>query len=69
MLKTIAAVVRDGKIELLEPAALRDGTRVLVTMLPDEETDQQFWSGVSDQTLRALWDHAEDDVYGELLQR
>jgi len=25
MLTTIAAIVRDGKIELLEPATLRDG--------------------------------------------
>ena len=69
MLTTIAAIVRDGKIELLEPATLRDGTRVLVTMLSDEEADQQFWTGASDHTLRVIWEHAEDDVYGDLLQR
>ena len=30
MLNTVRAVVRDGKIELLEPVALPDGTQVLI---------------------------------------
>jgi len=68
MLKTISAVVRDGKIELLEPATLRDGTRLLVTMLSDER-EEQFWARASDHALRPIWENAEDDVYGDLLQR
>lgn len=68
MLKTIAAVVRDGRIELLEPATLRDGARLLVTMLSDEE-EEQFWVRASDHTLRPIWENAEDDIYCDLLQR
>lgn len=41
MLKTVAAVVRGGKIELLEPVPLAEGTRLLVTMLSNGE-EQQF---------------------------
>jgi hypothetical protein len=33
MLKTVWAVVRDGKIELLENAPLPEGARVLVTLI------------------------------------
>ena len=41
MLNTIWAVIRDGKIEPLEQINLPEGARVLITLLPDEET--QFW--------------------------
>ena len=41
MLKTLWATVRQGKIELLESAELPEGVRVLVTLLPDDETE--FW--------------------------
>ena len=41
MLKTVWAVVREGKIELLENLSLSEGARVLVTLIPDED-EQQF---------------------------
>jgi hypothetical protein len=65
MLNTVRAVVRDGKIELLEPVALPDGTQVLVTVLTDE--DQAFWQAASQTALNRVWDSAEDDIYAELL--
>lgn len=65
MLKTVHAVVRDGKIELLEPVALPDGAHVLVTVLTDE--DQAFWQGASQTALDRVWDNPEDDIYAELL--
>ncbi|BAZ48393.1 hypothetical protein NIES4103_10010 [Nostoc sp. NIES-4103] len=65
MLKTLWATVRQGKIELLESAELPEGTRVLVTLLPDDETE--FWLQVSQTSLDAVWDNAEDDVYAQLL--
>jgi hypothetical protein len=37
MLSTIRAVVRDGKIELLEPVMLPEGIEVLVTILTEDE--------------------------------
>ena len=65
MLNTVRAVVRDGKIELLEPVILPDGAHVLVTVLTDE--DLSFWQGASQTALDTVWDNAEDDIYAELL--
>jgi hypothetical protein len=74
MLRTVWAVIRDGKIELLEPVPLSEGAKVLVTMLPDED-EQQYWLQVSQprergqRALADIWENAEDDVYAELLQK
>ena len=65
MLNTLWATVRQGKIELLESAELPEGVRVLVTVLPDNET--QFWVDASQTSLDAVWDNTEDDVYAQLL--
>ncbi|MBI3119237.1 MAG: hypothetical protein HYZ00_11155 [Candidatus Hydrogenedentes bacterium] len=66
MFNTTRAVVHEGKIELLEPVNLPEGTSVLVMPLDDE--DKQFWTQASQSTLDAVWDNAEDDVYAQLLQ-
>ncbi len=42
MLNTLWGVVKKEKIELLEKANIPEGTKVLVTVLPDD-TDSQFW--------------------------
>ena len=65
MLTTIQAIVRDGKIELLEPISLPDGVALLVTILSDD--DQHFWQHASESALKPVWDNPEDDVYAELL--
>ena len=65
MLNTIHAVVRDGKIELLESVSLPDGAHVLVTVLQDD--DQVFWQQASESALKRIWDNTEDDIYAELL--
>ena len=65
MLKTLWATVQQGKIELLESEELPEGTRVLVTLLPNDETE--FWLQASQTSLDAVWDNAEDDVYAQLL--
>ncbi|MEH2162284.1 MAG: hypothetical protein V7K38_14865 [Nostoc sp.] len=65
MLKTLWATVRQGKIELLESQELPEGTRVLVTLLPDDETE--FWLQTSQTSLSSVWDNTEDDVYAQLL--
>ena len=68
MLKTFWATVRQGKIEILESTELPEGTRVLVTLLPDDEADEAaFWLPASQSSLDAVWDNAEDDVYAQLL--
>jgi len=66
MLNTVRAVVRQGKIEVVEPVELPEGTTVLVTLLIEEDT--QFWSRVSQVALDTIWDNAGDDVYAELLK-
>jgi hypothetical protein len=66
MLKTLWVTVRQGKIELLESAQLPEGVRVLVTLLPEDETE--FWLQASQTSLDAVWDNPEDDVYAQLLQ-
>jgi hypothetical protein len=66
MLNTLWAVVREGKIELLESTTLTEGSKVLVTLLPDEESE--FWLLASQSSLDKIWDNDEDDVYAELLK-
>lgn len=67
MLNTVWAVVREGKIEVLEQVDLPEGTKVLVTVLPDGET--QFWLDASRMALDRVWDNTEDDVYAQLLEK
>jgi hypothetical protein len=65
MLQTLWATIRQGKIELLESTELPEGTKVLVTLLPDDEAG--FWLQASQLSLDAIWDNTEDDVYAQLL--
>ena len=67
MLNTAWAIVREGKIELLEQVDLPEGRKVLVTLLPDEDT--LFWLHTSQVSLDTIWDNAEDDVYAQLLEK
>jgi hypothetical protein len=65
MLKTLWATVRQGKVELLDLTELPEGSRLIVTLLPDDEAD--FWLKSSQTSLDAIWDNTEDDVYAQLL--
>lgn len=64
MFNTARAIIKAGKIELLEEILLPEGTEVLVTPLR-EATD--FFLLLSQPALDVVWDNAEDDVYAELL--
>ena len=66
MLHSMWAIVHDGKIELIEPAQLPEGVRVLVTILPENE--DAFWQQASARSLAEVWDNTEDDVYAQLLE-
>jgi hypothetical protein len=61
MLKTLWATVRQGKVELVDMADLPEGARVLLSALPDEETD--FWLKSSQESLDAVWNNDEDEIY------
>jgi len=67
MLKTLWAVVRKEKIELLEKENIPEGTRVLVTVLPESD-ESQFWIETSQISLDTVWNNTEDDVYAQLLE-
>jgi len=64
MLNTVRAVVRNGKIELLENIEVPEGAEVLVTVLSNGD---DFWLLASESSLSAIWDNSEDDIYAELL--
>ena len=66
MMQTVWAVVHDGRIEPSEPVELPEGARVLVTLLPEDES--RFWLESSEKSLSAIWDNAEDDAYAKLLE-
>ncbi len=66
MLNTVWATVRNGKIEPLEPLELEEGTRLLVTLVEDAESN--FWLQASQSSLNEIWDNEEDDIYAELLE-
>jgi hypothetical protein len=66
MISTVWAVIHDGRIEPIEKIDAPEGTRVLVTLLLDDEED--FWRAAGSASLDAVWDNSEDDLYAELLQ-
>ena len=66
MSKSLRAVIHEGRIEPLEPVDLPEGSKVLVTLLRDEEAE--FWLGPSQASLDAIWANPEDDVYAQLLK-
>ena len=66
MPKALRAIIREGKIEPLEQVDLPEGSKVLVTLLPDGENE--FWLHTSQASLGAIWDNPENDVYAQLLK-
>jgi hypothetical protein len=66
MLHTLWGVIHNGKVELSEQVDLPEGTKLLVTVLPDDES--RFWLAAGEESLSAVWDNAEDDVYAQLLE-
>lgn len=67
----LRAVVQQGRIELLEPVKIPEGTQLLVTVITDEadeEEERAFWMRLSEKSFAAIWDNPEDDIYGDLLQ-
>ena len=66
MTSTVLAIIREGRIDTLEPINFPDGVQVLVTV---RLTDNgEFWVGASQKSLREVWDNTEDDVYAALLE-
>ena len=66
MMNTVKAIIKEGRVELLEQVDIPEGTEVLVTILSD---DAGFWLRASEPSLASVWDNEEDDVYEQLLKR
>lgn len=64
MSNSVRAIVRNGKIELLEPVELAEGAAAFVTLVSD---DDAFWLAASRQSADEVWDNPQDDVYADLL--
>ena len=54
MLTPLRAVIHDGKIEPTDPVDLPEGTRVLVTLTPDEEREDAEKQSPSPRRLGTL---------------
>ena len=65
MLRTLRGVVRNGTVQLTEPAELPEGAELLVTVLEDES---ELWRQISQAAADRIWDNPEDDIYAELLK-
>ena len=66
MLNTVKAIIKEGRIELLEQVDIPEGTEVLITILTDET---EFWLRASEPSIASVWDNEEDDIYEQLLKR
>jgi hypothetical protein len=67
MLNTHWGVIQKGNIRLLDSIKFPEGTRVLVTILPEKE--EQFWLNASQSALDKIWNNDEDDIYEQLLKK
>ncbi len=67
MFNTVNAVIRNGKIVLEEKIKIPEGTRLLITILSDDETET-FWQEASKSSLDKTWNNTEDNIYAELLK-
>ncbi len=67
MWQNIWGIVRQGKIETAEPIVFPEGSKVLVTLVADDEAE--FWNATSGQSLKTVWDNPEDDIYAQLLEK
>ncbi|MBC8230913.1 hypothetical protein H8E77_15285 [bacterium] len=67
MLSTHQAIVHNGEINFLEEVDLLEGTKLLITVLQNDESD--FWLTVSQSSIEKIWDNPENDIYEQLLER
>ena len=67
MINTIEAVVKNGLFIPIKDISLPDGTKAMVTIMAEDDTE--FWMAASQESLDAIWDNTDDDVYAELLNK
>lgn len=65
MLRTFQAIVKQGKIEFLEPVELQEGAQVLVTFVSENEDYSDAWSEQDCRDLTAFSLQYVDNRYPE----
>lgn len=65
LLRTFQAIVKQGKIELLEPVELQEGAQVLVTLVSENEDYCDAWSEQDCRDLTAFSLQHADNRYPE----
>jgi hypothetical protein len=66
-MNTVRGIVHAGKNEFLEPIEVSEGTEVLIAVPSADENE--FWLKASEQSLDAIWNNSEEDVYEQLLKK
>jgi hypothetical protein len=76
MLTSVEGIYRDGKIELLEPSGFAEGSRVVVTLLPENGPIDLRSVGIDEEMAGEIrdrfasfaddWDRPDMDVYNDL---
>jgi hypothetical protein len=58
-------IVKDGGFSYRRNSRVPEDTELPLAEL---SSDDDFWLRASEQSLRAIWDNSEDDIYAILLQ-
>lgn len=61
----VRAVIRNGRIEPIEPLTVSEGTEVLVAVPLEGEGEEALWRLAAHTSLLRAWDES-DDVYDAL---
>ena len=70
MQTAIEAIYENGMLRPLQPLALADNTRVMVSVETlGNNTERSAWLAQSERRLCEVWDNEADDVFNELLAR
>lgn len=70
MRTAIEAIYENGMLRPLEPLALAEHARVLVSVEPVEaDVERAEWLAQSKRRLNEAWENDADDVFNELLTR
>ena len=67
MMNSYLAKVVEGDIKIPESVELPEGARLLITVVPDSDSDEQtFWYAVSQHAFSTIWNNSDDDIYAQL---
>lgn len=63
MFQSFITSVKNGIVKIKPNRELPVSTKVLATILSEEDFDNEFWMKVSEEPLARIWDNEEDNIY------